>query len=218
MWRVPARLTFPFTSRPKCPKAGSIASGSRPFKAASRLSADLFREWFHLLANSGGYVPDALIPVAADYRSRMPEPDNRVPKQTVQSFWVDIWVPADAPAGTYASEAVLEVGAQKQTLPIRITVLAAKVPAGDAVAIDHNTYGTSWLAGDYPALAKRLGTRLYDSDEFYGLIQAHHRIIYEHRGVFHQLGYGHAGKVGPEFAPVLKGSGKTLHIADWTNF
>jgi hypothetical protein len=99
---------------------------------------------------------------------------------------------------------------------MRLKILAAVVPAEDAVAIDHNSYGTSWFTGQYPALAKRLGTDFYSNGSFYGLIHSYHRIFYENRGVFHQLGYGHAGKVGPEFAPRLEGSGAARHIADWT--
>jgi len=53
---------------------------------------------------------------------------------------------------------------------------------------------------------------------FSKLIHSYHRLFYEHRGVFHQLGYGHAGKVGPEFAPVLEGSGRRKHVADWELF
>jgi hypothetical protein len=82
--------------------------------------------------------------------------------------------------------------------------------------IDHNSYGTSWFASQYPALAKRFGPDFYLSDGFFGLIHAYHRIFDSHRGIYHQLGYGHGGKVGPEFAPRLEGSGKTKHIADWS--
>jgi len=55
-----------------------------------------------------------------------------------------------------------------------------------------------------------------ESDQFFGLIHAYHRVFYEHRGIFHQLGYGHSGKVGPEFAPVLEGSGRAKHITSWS--
>src|ERR1019366_7691806 len=95
-------------------------------------------------------------------------------------------------------------------------VLAVVVPAEDAVAIDHNSYGTSWFADQYPALAKRHGADFFSSDSFFELIHSYHRIFYENRGVFHQLGYGHAGKVGPEFAPRLEGTGRTKHVADWS--
>ncbi|MEP7366314.1 MAG: hypothetical protein ABI972_23900 [Acidobacteriota bacterium] len=182
------------------------------------VAVSLFREWFHLLKANKQYYPDALIPVRAPYASHMPEPGNAIPKQTTQAFWVDLWVPPNTPPGEHKFEAVLEAGATRSTLPIAITILPATIPAADAVALDHNTYGTSWFASQYPDLAKRLGDRFYQSNEFYGLLHAYHRIFYEHRGVYHQLGYGHAGKVGPEFAPRLTGTGRTKHIADWTEF
>ena len=70
-------------------------------------------------------------------------------------------------------------------------------------------------AGPFPQLLQRVAggrTRLID------LIHAYHRIFYENRGTFHQLGYGHGGKVGPEFAPQLTGTGKQMHIASWDLF
>jgi hypothetical protein len=85
-----------------------------------------------------------------------------------------------------------------------------------STAIDHNSYGTSWFADQYPALAKRHGADFFSSDSFFELIHSYHRIFYENRGVFHQLGYGHAGKVGPEFAPRLEGTGRTKYVADWS--
>ena len=57
-----------------------------------------------------------------------------------------------------------------------------------------------------------------DEDDLFRLIHAYHRIFYEHRSTFHQLGYGHGGKVGPEFAPELAGSGSSKHISNWDRF
>ena len=82
-------------------------------------------------------------------------------------------------------------------------MLPATVPEEDAVTLDHNSYGTSWMFDQYPKTLPRS-----DEDGLFRLIHAYHRIFYEHRGTYHQLGYGHAGKVGPEFAPELAGSGK----------
>ena len=50
-----------------------------------------------------------------------------------------------------------------------------------------------------PGIAERKATVSSRSDVLFNLIHAYHRIFYKHRGTFHQLGYGHAGKVGPEF-------------------
>lgn len=178
------------------------------------LQADVFREWFHFLESSKSYYPDALIPVKLPYRSRVPEPDNRVPGQTAQAFWVDLWVPLSARPGVYRAEAVLKVGGKRVVLPIELKVLSGVVPGDDVVAVDHNSYGTSWIASQYPKAAGG-ASDFYTSDELFGLIHAYHRIFYEHRGVYHQLGYGHGGKVGPEFVPALEGWGRSRHIANW---
>jgi hypothetical protein len=200
------------------PESGEYRLSLKPFPAGSGIQQDLFREWFHYVPAKSRYYPDALIPVPPAYTSRLPEPDNRIPKQTVQAFWLDVWVPASTPAGSYAAAASLEAAGRTVSLPIEVRVLPATVPAEDAVIVDHNSYGSSWLAADYPTLAKRAGSGFFTSDDFFRLLQAHHRIFYEHRGIFHQLGYGHAGKVAPEFAPRLEGSGKAKSVADWTLF
>ncbi len=200
------------------PEGGRYELELQPFPVASGIQAEVYREWFHYLPSLQRYLPDALIPVPTPYRSQLPEPDNRIPKQTAQAFWLDVWVPRTAEPGAYQTTATLHSGGKTVRLPIKLRVLAAVVPPEDAIAIDHNSYGTYWLADQYPALAKRLGEKFFTSDEFFGLIHSYHGIFYEHRGVFHQLGYGHAGKVGPEFAPRLEGSGKRKHVADWTLF
>ncbi len=188
----------------------------RPFAPETGLTEELYREWFHYVPKDKHYYPDALIPFTGTYRSRMPEPDNKIAGQTVQAFWVDIWIPANVRPGRFETTAVFKAGAKTSTVQIRVNVTSAIVPDEDAVAIDHNTYGTSWLATQYPHLRDRLGADFYNSNEYFELLQSFHRVFYENRGVFHQLGYGHAGKVGPEFAPRLEGTGKTKHIADWT--
>lgn len=178
------------------------------------IQVDIYREWFHYLDGDKSYYPDALIPVRLPYSSRLPEPDNRISGQTTQAFWVDIWIPESVRPGVYRGHAVLRAGGRTATLPFEVKVLAAVIPEQDVVTIDHNSYGSSWLADQYPSLA-RGKPDFFTSDAFFRLIHSYHRIFYENRGVYHQLGYGHAGKVGPEFAPALAGAGKSRHIANW---
>jgi hypothetical protein len=177
--------------------------------------ADLFREWFHLNIADKAYYPDALIPVTWPYRSQIPDPENRVERQTAQAFWLDIWVPAQATPGEYVINAVLESPATRSVLPVSVRVLAALTPAEDAVVIDHNSYGSSWLADFFPSVRGKEGKSFFTSDAFFQLIHAYHRIFFEHRGIYHQLGYGHGGKVAPEFAPALEGAGRNRRIANW---
>ncbi len=182
----------------------------------NKVQIDLFREWFHFTDSDKRYYPDALIPVHATYSSRLPEPDNRIPKQTAQAFWVDVYVAPDTRLGIFSGTAKLKANSKITTLPIQLTVLACVIPGEDVVTIDHNSYGSSWLAQQFAGSYQRDPDHWFESNQFFKLIHAYHRVFYEHRGIFHQLGYGHSGKVGPEFAPVIEGSGRAKHITSWS--
>lgn len=184
----------------------------------SGIQVELFREWFHFLPAVQQYYPDALVPIASPYRGSLPDPDNNIAKQTAQAFWLDIWVPSSTVPGDYTITAFLHSKRRTSSVPIHVKVLKAIVPPDNAVTMDHNSYGTSWFAAQYPNLCKRIGRNFFDSPEYFELIHAYHRIFYEHLGIFHQLGYGHAGKVGPDFAPELQGAGKNKHIANWNRY
>lgn len=198
----------------KLEEGGSYALDLRLGGNAAGVEIDLFREWYHHPNKDGSYYPDALIPVSAPYESQLPEPSNRVENQTTQAFWVDLWIGRDAAPGTLECKAVLRAAGRETILPIQVDVLPATIPEDDIPTIDHNSYGSSWIAGYY----KRAGEQadeFFSSDRFFQLIHAHYRIFYEHRGTFHQLGYGHGGKVGPEFAPSLAGTGRNRRIESW---
>ncbi|MCP5112781.1 MAG: DUF4091 domain-containing protein, partial [bacterium] len=111
-------------------------------------------------------------------------------------------------------KAVLRSAGRETILPIQVDVLPATVPEDDIPTIDHNSYGSSWIARQYQR-PDETPKGFFNSDRFFQLIHAHHRIFYEHRGTFHQLGYGHGGKVGPEFAPALTGSGRNRRVESW---
>lgn len=178
-----------------------------------KIKTDLFREWFHRLRGSDQLYPDALVPVRLPYQSQLPEPDNKIEHQSVQAFWVDVWAPPDITPGTYIGKATLESGGRRHTLSIRLKVDPAGVPETDVVHMDHNSYGDSWIAAQFPEHARQ--TNFFASDELFRLIHSYHRIFYEHHGIFHQLGYGHSGYVTPEFAPALEGEGRKKRILNW---
>lgn len=181
----------------------------------STLQIDVFREWYHKLQRNEGYFPDALIPVSLPYRSRLPEPDALIPDQTAQAFWLDVWAGPSGQPGKHPVTLRLESAEGNAQTTVPVEILSARVPGDDVVTIDHNSYGTSWLADQYPKLRAATSGDFFKSDALFKLIHAYHRIFYEHRGTFHQLGYGHAGKTGPEFAPALEGEGRRKHITSW---
>lgn len=207
------------------PDPGSTAE----LTAQLPFDADLYREFFHRLAppanvtnsaaaTSDSFVPDALIPAPLPAKVDLNQARSRISQQSVEAFWLDVWVPADAPTGLRRGTITLTQGKKRVALPVELTVLPTVIPADDVLAIDHNSYGTSWLVQQYPRLLADLDHSRAAEDKLFQLIHAHHRIFYEHRGIFHQLGYGHAGKVGPEFAPELTGTGDQKRIASWDRF
>jgi hypothetical protein len=179
-----------------------------------KIKIDLFREWFHRLTG-GGHYPDALVPVSLPHRSQLPDPENKIDQQTAQAFWVDIWIPPDARPGDYSGEAILEFAGKSHILDIHLAVLAAVAASQDVVILDHNSYDDTWIAAQFPASVRRTPGNFSESDELFRLIHAYHRIFYEHHGILHMLGYGHAGGVAPEFAPALEGEGRKKRIANW---
>jgi len=178
---------------------------------SGKLELDAFKEWFHFTDSNKSYYPDALVPVSLPHSSRLPDPDNRIEKQTAQAYWIDVWVPADAIPGVYKGQARLTAEGKTTRTPIELRVLDATVPAEDVVIIDHNSYGSGWLSGMYGGIP-------VPSEESFRLTHGYHRLLYEHRGVFHQLGYGHGGKVISEFAPELAGSGRSKRITSWDKY
>jgi Domain of unknown function (DUF4091) len=182
------------------------------------LTTDLYREWFHFNLPDRNYYPDALIPVQSPYNLPVSDAQNRIADQTSQAFWVDIWIPPATEPKVYRGQIRLTSGSQQKVVPLELTVLPAIIPAQDAVTLDNNSYGTSWLSDQYPETLASLGNSPAGEENLIRLIHDHHRIFYDHRGTFHQLGYGHAGKVGPEFAPELSGDGRLRHVSNWDRF
>jgi len=167
-----------------------------------RLEADLYQVWYHKLETTGEWYPDALIPVSNTVFGALPDPENRIPNQSAVAFWLDLWIPRGRTERVRV-EAQLSVGDRLESYPLEVRILPFAVPDDDALDADHNSYSAGWIADQYPEAP------LFD------VIHAYHRLFYEHRGLFHQLGYGHAGRVASEFAPALEGSGRRKRIATW---
>ena len=186
---------------------GITTPGEYSLEIDCPLPVEVYREWFHFNKPDQRYYPDALIPIKLPFRSRIPDQDHQIPKQTAAAFWLDIWTPANAKPDTYRGKVTLTSGSESRSIPIEVSVLDLTVANEDVITLDSNSYGTSWMFDQYPKTLSRK-----DDASLFRLIHSYHRIFYEHRSTFHQLGYGHAGKVGPEFAPELAGSGKNKQI------
>ncbi len=183
------------------------------------LEIDLFKAWYHRMRGEPGqpptYWPDALVPLRDQQVFQLPDPDNQVEGQTTQLFWVDVYVPLDAPPGEVGGEVRLVADGGTRSLPVRVHVLDAALPDQPCITIDHNSYGARWLFGMYPRTFGAIGDaaqRWYIAIE---LLHHYYRLVHEHRGLFHNLGYGHSGAFDPIYGPRTEGQGREKALADW---
>ena len=189
---------------------------------ATGLEIDLYKSWYHHLRDDegriDGYWPDALIPLRGAQPLEIPDPANQVPGQTVQSFWVDVYVPADARPGEVRGAIRLSARTGADELLLRVLVLEEVLPPRPCVTLDHNSYGARWLFDSYPHAFAHAGDADARWERAIALLQHHYRLLREHRGSFHNLGYGHSGAFDPIYGPRAEGRGREKALVDWGRY
>ena len=112
-----------------------------------------------------GEVPDALIPIDLDPHPVLPGPE--VPARQSSLFWIDVVVPAEAPAGPYRAAGTLTTGQGTllSRFQIRLQVLPALLPYR-ATSV--------FIYYEPDRLDSRLGTRATAEPQLWQLLHAHH--------------------------------------------
>jgi len=185
------------------------------------LETDMYRAWYHKMAPEEGkeestpvYIPDALIPVREQETCILPDPDNNISGQTVQEFWIDIFVPADAPEGNAKGTVRLSAGNTEQKLEVTVNVIGRVIPDEPFLNMDHNSYGCSGVPLRYPEYFSGASG---DEIHFKTIDILHHRyrLIHEHRGLLHNLCYSHSGSTNRIYHPDVVGKGRDKHLENW---
>jgi hypothetical protein len=187
------------------------------------IEVDLFRAWYHRMAPANGesdapavYSVDALVPVASGSFQRLPDPDNAVPGQTHQEFWLDLFVLPDAAVGTATGRVVLSAGRERIEWPLTIEVLPLSIPDDDVLICNSHSFGCRWLYDFYPqtfAACRDSAARWVRTID---LLHDYFRINYEHRALLTNRGVGHSGLSDPIYRPTLRGAGRDKSLDDWT--
>jgi len=203
------------------------AIGAGDYRLAASIDGpvevDLYRAWYHRMAGGNGrekprYWVDALIPVPDDAPQRLPDPDNRIPDQTHQEFWVDLFVPADASVGSVQGRIALQAAGESAELTLTVEILAAVLPDEPTILCDHNSYGRGPMQTLYPGAFAGCPDDDARTAKSIELLHHYYRICHEHRGHFSNLGAGHSGSCDRIYGPPLCGSGPTRSLGDWTWF
>ena len=82
------------------------------------------------------WLPDRIEKVDTPYQGEIPDAQSAAPHQTVQTFWLDVYTPGQAPIQRVRLEAQLNVGDDWIIYPMEVRVLAARLP-------DIGPYGSS---------------------------------------------------------------------------
>ncbi|MBN1808495.1 MAG: hypothetical protein JW909_05465 [Planctomycetes bacterium] len=198
-----------------------LVSGSGEYRLSpscrAPLAVDIYRAWYHRMAASGDFLPDALLPLAPGEPLRLPSPDNAVPGQSVQEFWVDIFSPVSARPGTVSARISLETASSRLEMPLSVEISPLSLPERPCIVMDHNSYGCRWIHAYYPELfEKRSGKSFWKRT--IAVLHDYYRLIHEHRGHFSNLGFGHSGSSDPVYAPRISGRGRGKRLEDWELF
>ncbi len=89
---------------------------------------DVYKEIWH--KQEKGWVPDRLLRVDTPYLSHVPDRHHGIPNQTVEVFWIDVFVPKDLRPGRYKFEPQVTSRGRWATYPMEVRV-------SDAVATSH---------------------------------------------------------------------------------
>lgn len=89
--------------------------------------AVLYREIYTKVGET--WIPDRVEPVRLPYTGTVALPDRPIPGQTVQSFWLDVNVPAKAPPVRFRLEVQLNMGDAWVISPLEVRVQQASYPA-----------------------------------------------------------------------------------------
>jgi hypothetical protein len=183
-------------------------SVAKPLFAASKLpkifaesgAVRIYREWF-VPDDKNQWFPDALVPVATPF-------EQAVPGQTVQAFFVDVFIPHDAAPGVHSGRVAVRGPGIDREVPVEVEVLPLRLPDKLSFVVDLNCYS----GVDSGRRVKR-GTPEYRAIE-----HAYHRVAHLNRANLDVLGYSHNGSTVEDHAPPLTGDGAAARVADWSAF
>jgi hypothetical protein len=91
-----------------------------------RFRAHLYREQYTKAGKE--WIPDELQPVKAPCFLILPDTASPIADQTTQSYWLDLWVPADAPVERVRVQVVIKVEEDWIQYPMEVRVTGRIVP------------------------------------------------------------------------------------------
>ena len=184
-----------------------------PGRIESARSVKLYREWYIKIENE--WFPVGLLDFDK-LKSRtfpIPDPWLGVGGQTIQSVWVECWIPKDVPPGNYRAEIVIsakDIPQRKLTLKCRVSDFSLPDSLSYCMHfMDYNSLPGQWK------LDSRDPRLVNVEREF--MRMAHRNRV--NLGFLPYFNNGHKrDNVVSGHAPVLEGGGRDIRVADWSEY
>lgn len=211
-------VAFQLAVESPTPVSGVQVKVSQPLFVGNKLpgvlqgsgAIQISREWFipgRKVAEGGqAWYPDALVPL--DSALAIPAADNGVPGQTVQPFFVDLYIPHDASPGKHLGKLRVQADGVVRKVTVEVEVLPLTLPNHLNFSVDLNCYSAvPTPEGVVPG-----------TPEYRRIVWAYYRLAHEHRATLDILGYHQTGGVEPDNAPQLEGEGAATRARDWRDW
>lgn len=161
-----------------------------------------YREWY--IPSHEKWYADGLIPLESGKAFSLHEPDNKIPAQDWQGFYIEAFVPKHAAAGAHVFRFELRVG--KSVIgrwTLELTVLPLTLPGRPAFTFELNSYGNLEPRTGLPPMkfAERLPH--YASRAYEAQMLSTHRLARAHCSSLNVLHYSQNGHYCPSLVPGL---------------
>jgi len=148
----------------------------------------LWRTWYV------GRQSEYALPMDGDFD--VPTGDNAIEGQTLQAVTLDLPIPIEIPAGSYAGTVEVSCNEGGVQLSLNVLVYDVTIPTETHFLVELNCYKGPGTAGSF---------RFIDS----------FRLAHYHRATINRVPYSHRGRVNPDWAPEVDTRGR---IIDWAQF
>ena len=82
---------------------------------------EIYQNWY-AKTKSGIWQPAYTIPIKPDSKFRIPDPERGIPNQQNQTFYIDVYIPKNATAGTYTGRINISAEGKEIQIPVQLEV------------------------------------------------------------------------------------------------
>ncbi|MFH1761697.1 MAG: glycoside hydrolase domain-containing protein [bacterium] len=185
----------------------SVSGLKGPSIIKSEACIKLYKEWFVPVQKQ--WYADPLIPLDQCGAAEIPDRKNKIPGQKLTAFYIEIFIPAESPAGGYSGTVAVKAGKTiLAEMQLNLKVLDIKLPQSPGFTFELNNYGVVSSGRPKKMLSFDQKHAHINSAEFDRELLNYHLIAREHYASLNVLPYSQKGLFAQSMAPSISKEGK----------